>query len=219
MIDLHTHSFFSDGELVPSELIRRAMVKGYRYLAITDHVDFSNYKFVIESIGEGIDKIASQLSEITVFPGVEITHVPPAVIPELIEKCRETGAKIVVVHGETIVEPVASETNRYAITGKVDILAHPGLITWEDVLLAKENGVRLEITTRGGHSYTNGHVSKLAVKAGAKLIIDTDSHSPYDLVTREDAGKIALGAGLTKESIDNIFIDTEKWIKEVVVKR
>ncbi|MGZ3608297.1 MAG: histidinol phosphate phosphatase domain-containing protein, partial [Syntrophales bacterium] len=27
MIDLHTHSIFSDGELIPSELARRAKVK------------------------------------------------------------------------------------------------------------------------------------------------------------------------------------------------
>ena len=50
MIDLHTHSLFSDGELLPSELIRRAKVIGIQYLAITDHVDFSNYLFVIEHV-------------------------------------------------------------------------------------------------------------------------------------------------------------------------
>jgi predicted metal-dependent phosphoesterase TrpH len=34
MIDLHTHSFLSDGELLPSELVRRAKVKGYRIIGI-----------------------------------------------------------------------------------------------------------------------------------------------------------------------------------------
>jgi histidinol phosphatase-like PHP family hydrolase len=41
MIDLHTHTLFSDGELVPAELARRADRLGYRWLAITDHVDSS----------------------------------------------------------------------------------------------------------------------------------------------------------------------------------
>jgi Histidinol phosphatase and related hydrolases of the PHP family len=41
MIDLHTHSIFSDGELIPAELTRRAAVAGYRAMAITDHGDFS----------------------------------------------------------------------------------------------------------------------------------------------------------------------------------
>jgi len=37
MIDLHTHSLFSDGELIPSELVSRAAAAGYRAIAITDH--------------------------------------------------------------------------------------------------------------------------------------------------------------------------------------
>ncbi|MEE8621286.1 MAG: PHP domain-containing protein, partial [Syntrophobacteria bacterium] len=37
MIDLHTHSLFSDGELVVSELVRRAEDMGYRFIGITDH--------------------------------------------------------------------------------------------------------------------------------------------------------------------------------------
>ncbi len=47
MIDLHTHSIFSDGELIPAELIRRAVAHGYSALAITDHVDQSNIDLVI----------------------------------------------------------------------------------------------------------------------------------------------------------------------------
>jgi len=42
MIDLHTHSLLSDGELLPLELARRARVKGYTVLGITDHVDATN---------------------------------------------------------------------------------------------------------------------------------------------------------------------------------
>ena len=42
MIDLHTHSILSDGELLPSELARRAQVEGYRIIGISDHADPSN---------------------------------------------------------------------------------------------------------------------------------------------------------------------------------
>ena len=42
MIDLHTHTFFSDGGLLPSELARRARIAGYQALAFTDHADVSN---------------------------------------------------------------------------------------------------------------------------------------------------------------------------------
>ncbi|MEA3294895.1 MAG: histidinol phosphate phosphatase domain-containing protein, partial [Euryarchaeota archaeon] len=75
MIDLHTHSIFSDGELIPSELVRRAVVNGYSAIAITDHVDFSNIEFVLN----GIKKTAylEEVWDIQVLAGVEITHVPP----------------------------------------------------------------------------------------------------------------------------------------------
>jgi histidinol phosphatase-like PHP family hydrolase len=39
MIDLHTHTFFSDGTMVPPELIQRAESKGLRGVALTDHAD------------------------------------------------------------------------------------------------------------------------------------------------------------------------------------
>lgn len=212
MIDLHTHTIFSDGELIPSELVRRAESIGYRALAITDHVDYSNYRFVLERLYETVD-ILNENTSLTVIPGVEITHVPPVKIPELIQKCREVGAKIVVVHGETVVEPVAPGTNRAAIEGKADILAHPGLITKEEVELAVENDIYLEITARKGHNITNGHVVKLAKEIGARLVINTDAHSPGDLIPRSFAIKVGVGAGLTIGEVENCFINSEKLVE------
>ncbi len=198
MIDLHTHTFFSDGQLVPTELIRRAAVAGYSAMAITDHADKSNTKWLLENIVGMVDEIGAA-NNIQVLAGVELTHVPPQSIPEVMQLARDNGAEIVVVHGETIVEPVMPGTNLAAINAGVDILAHPGLITAEEVQLAAEMGVYLEITTRGGHSLTNGHVVKLATQYGAKMVIDNDAHSPGDLVSPEMAHKIAIGAGMTYE--------------------
>lgn len=47
MFDFHTHSIFSDGELIPSELERRAVFNGYEAVAITDHQDFTNVEYVL----------------------------------------------------------------------------------------------------------------------------------------------------------------------------
>jgi histidinol phosphatase-like PHP family hydrolase len=112
---------------------------------------------------------------------------------------------IVVAHGETLVEPVHPGTNRAAIEARVDILAHPGLITKEEAELASKNGVHLEITARKGHSLSNGHVAWRAGEAGAKLVIDTDTHEPGDLITDEFARNILLGAGLSTAAITAIF--------------
>ena len=203
MIDLHTHTLFSDGELVPSELARRAQAMGYRVLAFTDHVDASNYDFVIPGIVRVCEELDGQ--PITVLPGVEITHVPPEKIKGLADRCRDMGAKVIVVHGETIVEPVAPGTNRAAIEAGVDILAHPGLITEEEAALAAEKGVALEISGRGGHSFTNGHVLSMARKSGAQLVFDTDAHQPKDLMDKATAFRVALGAGMTGTEAETMF--------------
>ena len=194
IIDLHTHSLFSDGELLPAELIRRAEASGYKAIAITDHVDPSNIDFVIPRIVNVIKKIKQHIS-IEAIPGAEITHVPPHLIPEIVKEARHLGAKIVVVHGETIVEPVTPGTNRAAIAANADILAHPGIISTEDLLLAKEKGVTLEITARKGHSLSNGYVAKEAMKFGVPLCINTDAHSPSDFITMEWQSKYFMPPG------------------------
>jgi len=197
MIDLHTHSSFSDGELIPSELVRRAVVLGYKAIAITDHVDYTNIEHVLSSVHNV--KSLEEDYDIRIFSGVEITHVPPVKIPLLVKMARKLGAEVIVVHGETSVEPVPQGTNQTAVSLDIDILAHPGFITPEDAMTAKENGICLEITSRNGHNRTNGHVARIANEVGADLIVDTDSHSPHDLINDETAFKIAMGAGLDEK--------------------
>lgn len=196
MIDLHTHTLFSDGVLLPAELARRAQVLDYKALAITDHVDSSNLDFVLPRLVAVCADLQPEMS-ITLIPGVEITHVPPASIARLAAKARDLGAEIIIVHGESVVEPVCPGTNQAALESDIDILAHPGLITLAEAELAARNGICLEITTRRGHSITNGHVAKVAREAGAPLVLNNDAHAPGDLVTLDFAEKVARGAGLT----------------------
>ncbi len=198
MIDLHTHTFFSDGELVPAELVRRAAVAGYRAIAITDHADKSNTAWLLANIVDVVNELG-ETNGMQVLAGVELTHVAPAAIADATQLARDHGAELIVVHGETIVEPVMPGTNLAAIKAGVDILSHPGLITAEEVQLAAERGVCLEITTRKGHSLTNGHVAKLAHQYGAKLVVNNDAHGPGDLVSAEQMRRIALGAAMTEE--------------------
>lgn len=215
MIDLHTHSLFSDGELLPAELIQRASVIGYTAIAITDHVDPSNIDIVIPRIVRAIKALKDFVSIIAI-PGAEITHVPPALIPSMVKEARQLGAKIVVVHGETIAEPVAEGTNRAAIEAGADIVSHPGIISTEDLLLAKEKGVALEITSRKGHSISNGHVAKEAIKFGVHLVINTDAHSPDDLITGETARKILLSAGIDENRIESVFENSRSLVEKAL---
>ena len=217
MIDLHTHTLFSDGELIPAEHIRRAITYGYRAIAMTDHADFTNFEYVITSLQKA--KIIAEEWDIDIFAGIEITHVPPGQIDKLAKKAKEIGADIVVVHGETIVEPVASGTNRAAIESEyVDILAHPGFITVEEAELAKSTNTYLEITARSGHNRTNGHVAKVAAAAGTKMVCNTDTHRPNDMITKETAYQILTGAGLSDEQAKQAFLNSEEIVKRMKKK-
>ncbi len=199
MYDFHTHTFLSDGVLSPIELIRRALVRGYKAIAVTDHVGVGNLEFVIKTLVKDCAQ-ATERWDILALPGVEITHVPKDDIDMVARAAKGLGAKLVTVHGETIVEPVEPGTNEAAVRSEaVDILAHPGLITYDDARMAAEKGVYLEVSARKGHSLTNGHVVKVARDAGAYTVLDSDAHEPDDLLTVELTQKIAKGAGLTDE--------------------
>jgi len=136
--DLHCHTIFSDGGMIPSELMQRAIARGCLGLAITDHVDSSNLDFALSRALQFVNDLGDQWrlnivpgSELTsvptnllapeelgddwylpVIPGVELTSVPPCKIASLVDRARDLGAKWIVVHGETVVEPVAPGTNR-----------------------------------------------------------------------------------------------------------
>lgn len=216
MIDLHMHTFFSDGVLSPNELVQRARQYGYKAMAITDHVDISNVKFVVSEIVNFCNSIRKYYQDIVVLPGVEITHVHPLQINEVAEYAKKLGAKIVVVHGETVVEPVESGTNLKAVESEfVDILAHPGLVSEEVIEKALKNNKYIEITSRKGHSITNGHVAKLCQKYSAKMVINTDTHTPDNLITIEMAFKILRGAGLEENDIEKVFKNSEQLVKSV----
>ena len=195
MIDLHTHSLFSDGEFIPSELVRRFEVLGYSAVAITDHADSSMLDLVIPLIVQAANDL-NETQSVKVIPGIELTHIPPTLISACTRKARELGAKLIVVHGESIAEPVPPGTNRAALDSGVDILAHPGLIAREDALKAAQNGIFLEISSRKGHCLTNGHVARLACEVGAKLLLDSDTHSQEDIMTEVHARGVVEGAGL-----------------------
>lgn len=199
-IDFHTHTLLSDGVLTPSELVQRAVDKNYAAIAITDHADAGNLEIILRGLKE-FKKYSSDHFGIKVICGVELTHVPPTNIAALAKKAKKGGAEIVVVHGETPVEPVMTGTNKAAIEAGayVDILAHPGMITEECAELAAKNNVFIEITSRGGHNWTNGHVVKTCQKYGCKFLINTDTHSPGDMINVQQAVVVAKGAGLSEE--------------------
>ena len=213
MIDLHSHTFFSDGALVPSEHVRRFEQLGYTAVAITDHADASNIHILIPNLLK-VAKTLNAVNSTRLIVGVELTHVPPPHIRDLAAECRALGAQIIVVHGETPVEPVAPGTNRAALEADVDLLAHPGFITLEEAELAASRNILVELSGRKGHSLTNGHVVQMARRAGAPMAINADGHSPGDFLSAAMAEKVGLGAGLSKEE----YLQVRKNMRSLVEK-
>lgn len=213
-IDLHTHTLFSDGELLPSEIVHRAVKLGYAAIALTDHADASNLEHIILQLRQFLREQGKDFP-ITVIPGVELTHVAPARIAPLARRAKELGAALVVVHGETIVEPVEPGTDRAAVEcADVDILAHPGFITLEEARLAAQNNIVLEISARKGHSLTNGHVAMIARAAGAQLVVNTDTHSPNDMIDQTFARAVARGAGLSDAEVEAALVTNARALVE-----
>ena len=216
LYDFHTHTFLSDGVLSPVELIRRVIVNGYSALGIADHVGAGTMARAIEEVRRDAG-LAAKHWNFDVFPGVELTHVPTASIADLAAEAKRLGASHVVVHGESPVEPVEPGTNLAAVScADVDILAHPGLLTAEEARIAAETGVFIEVTARDGHSLANGRVYGLCREAGAQCILDSDTHSPSNILTPEFARTVALGAGVHEAELDVILrANPEKLVARI----
>lgn len=217
--DFHSHTFLSDGCLSPVELVRRAVVNGYRTIAVTDHVGLGNCDEVLRQAIVDCE-LCARFWDIQVIPGVEITHVPAESIAEVARHAREAGAKIVVVHGETLVEPVEPGTNLAAVScPDVDVLAHPGHLTAEEAQIAAAHGVFVEVSARGGHGLGNGNTVLTARAAGARLIVDSDSHEPGDLLTEHFARRVAIGAGVREDELREVLADNPERLLKRIAER
>ncbi|MFO7947946.1 MAG: histidinol phosphate phosphatase domain-containing protein [Armatimonadota bacterium] len=201
LYDFHMHTTLSDGVLSPAELIRRAITNGYTAMGIADHSGAGQLARIIEEVS--LEKrLVKEHWDFDVLVGVELTHVPPTAIAELAAEAKSLGADHVVIHGETPVEPVPEGTNLAACRcADVDILAHPGALTEEAARAAAENDIFVEISARQGHCLGNGHVARVALAAGAGLIVNSDAHAPGDLLTEEFAHTVASGAGLDNDQV------------------
>jgi histidinol phosphatase-like PHP family hydrolase len=157
--------------------------------------------------------------DVIALGGVEVTHVPPKAIPQVVKAARRAGAEIVVVHGETLAEPVIPGTNAAALSlPEVDILAHPGFLTVEEADAAKAHDIFIEITARKGHALANGHVARVLEKVGGKPILNSDTHDPGDLITQEKAEDIARGAGFSEDYIRAAILHSPRELLKRVGK-
>ena len=208
--DFHTHSTLSDGALLPMELLRRCVVNDYGGVLISDHSSASTMERVIVEAGRDC-ALAREHWSFEAYAGVELTHVPAGSVADLAKQAKAAGAALVVVHGESPVEPVEPGTNLAAARcPDVDVLAHPGLLTPEVAENARDNGVFIEVTARQGHAMANGRVVRVAMEAGARIIVNSDAHRPEDLLTPQWAEHVARCAGIPEAMLDAVLADNAR---------
>jgi histidinol phosphatase-like PHP family hydrolase len=197
VFDFHTHTTISDGHAGPMEMARRCQQNGYAAYVCSDHVDESTVERRVPEIVAACLQVLGELG-IASIPAVEVTRVAPERVAKVAAKARSLGARLVVVHGETLGDFPQPGLNLAATSCRdVDILGHPGLLSQREAEQARDNQIHLEISAAGLHGLTNGHVAKVALEAGAPLVLDSDAHRPESLLTSERAAQLLAGSGLT----------------------
>ena len=170
---------------------------------------------VMPSDGTGLSRLAdfsaqvrrlSLYANVEAWAGVELCHIPPALLPEAVREAREAGARLVLVYGESIMDQVEQGTNFAAIEAGADIITHPGLVDAETAIFAAERAVAFEFTSSPRHALSNAHTAAMALKQGVPLVRGSNASRAEELTTRAFWPSVIKGAdtGIMGENGINI---------------
>ncbi|MFB6227258.1 MAG: DNA polymerase/3'-5' exonuclease PolX [Halobacteriales archaeon] len=198
--DLHTHTEWSDGGNTIEEMIEGAAAFGHEYLAITDHatgpgvvggmgLDDSEIHDQIDAIGA-----AAAEAEIDVFAGIEANIDADGGVS--VGKDALSALDLVVASPHAGLSGDGTDRIVGAIEHReVDVIGHPSgrIINARpgidlDVPAIAEAAARtdtaLEVNANPSRLDLWSEAVRVAVEAGAPIVIDTDAHTPaeYDLL-------------------------------------
>ena len=219
--DLHIHSEWSDGLIDYKDMVRIAQEKGYEYIAISDH-SISNFygnglstERLVQKMGF-IENLRKKFKDINILMGAEIDirkagrfDYPPEIIKKLDIAIASLHSSFTNSSRENTSRAVSALEEDY-----FDFLAHPTgfvfgnrapiFIDIDRVIEAcSKHGKALEINSYYMRMDLNEQNARKAKDAGAKLVINTDSHRPGNMDMIELGIDIARRAGLEAEDIIN----------------
>ena len=219
MIDLHVHIAVSSIPRTPGlpvgEALRFAALNGYRAVGLilrSSELDMPPLMPLAKDI-----KRLSLHANIEAVLGVELVHIPPALLPEAVDNAREAGAGLVLAHGETLLENVEEGTNFAAIMAGVDILAHPGLIDEQAAVCAAERGVALELSCAPRHAFANAHIIRMAEQFGCVLVPGSSAAAHGEILPPRLRDRLYRGAGLTGEAAILLQHNARKILQKQLV--
>ncbi|HZC88835.1 MAG TPA: DNA polymerase/3'-5' exonuclease PolX [Nitrososphaera sp.] len=194
--DLQVHSDNSDGTATIEEMARGAKAFGLEYIAITDHtkslalaggLDEQELLEQVETIAELNDKF----EDMHILSSAEVNIMKDGSLDmsnSVLDKLDIVGAAI---HSNFNL-PIEVQTERLAKAAKnpsIDILFHPTgrLINKREgypvdveklINVALDTNTILEVDAHYDRLDLKDEYIKMAVKKGAKLVIDSDAHHP-----------------------------------------
>ena len=223
--ELHCHTIASDGKNTIAEMARTAKEMGYEYVAITDHsathgfgndVSPDELRRQIERVREVDEKIEG----IEVKAGSEVNILPDGELDYEDKLLEELDWVIASVHtafgmGE---EALTKRMVRAIEHRLVDAIGHPTgrMIEKREPYAidlgtvfeaAARTGTLLEINANPDRRDLSDVHARNAVRAGVKILIDSDAHKVQTLANMRWGIATARRAWLTKEDVAN----TKPW--------
>ena len=228
--DLHTHTNHSDGSASIIEMAQAAKGIGRKYLGITDHSKseyiargMDDRKFA-KHFGE-IDKVNDKIDGIILLKSGEIDILKDGSLDLSRKTIDAMDYRLASVHQNLNMdkESMTKRIIKAIESGNVDILAHPtdrminirGPISFDlDAVFqaAQDNGVMLEIDGNPGRLDLNDENIIKAKDYKVMFSIDTDSHSPSDLMLMRYGVSTAKRGWLPKERVANAM-EIDKLMK------
>ena len=219
--DLHSHSDWSDGRATVLEMARSAQARGYEYLAITDH---SPRIGVVNGLGPErlaaqrrlIEEANRELDGLTVLQGIEVDINEDGSLDEPDEALAALDLVIASPHVKLRMEPAAMTERmlRAVEHPHVDVLGHPtgrrpgsrqgATYDFEAVFRrAAERGVVLEIDCDPARMDLSPELAALAASVGCRFALDSDAHSPDQLLYVDLGLWTARRAGIATDRLVN----------------
>jgi DNA polymerase (family X) len=199
--DLHVHTKASDGKSSLREMAETAKMRGYEYLAITDHSKHATVARGLDARRLGtqldeIDKLNAELEGIRVLKSSEVDILADGKLDLSDRILRRLDLVVAAVHYKFELD-AHKQTDRVlrAMDNKyMSILAHPtGRLLGERPAYpldierviegAKERGVALELNAHPARLDLDDVHCRLCKEMGVKLAISTDAHSTFGLDT------------------------------------
>lgn len=221
--DLHMHSTWSDGAFTISEMAEACRLRGYQYMAITDH---SQYLKVANGLTperlkaqrEEIDKLNEQYDDFKILAGVEMDILPDGTLDYSDDVLDGMDFVIASIHSsfsqpqDVIMKRLKTALDHH----RVHMIAHPtGRLIGKRsgyepdvemlIQLAKETDTVLELNANPNRLDLSAEHIRKAHEAGVKVAINTDAHNLDMLEDMKTGVSTAIKGWVKAENVINTW--------------